>query len=32
MATSTNLKAAQAGDDRNTSKKLEVKVIKSRSY
>jgi hypothetical protein len=27
MATSANLKAAQTGDDRNTSKKLEVEVI-----
>ena len=28
MATSTNLKVAQTGDDRNTSKKIAVKVIK----
>jgi hypothetical protein len=32
MATSTNLKVAQTGDDKNTCKKLEVKVIKKRSY
>jgi hypothetical protein len=32
MATSTNLKVAQTGDDRNATKKLAVKVIKKRSY
>jgi hypothetical protein len=30
MPTSANLKAAQAGDDRNNSKKLEVKVIQKK--
>ncbi len=32
MSTSTNLKAAQTGDDKNTSKKLEVEVIQKKSY
>jgi hypothetical protein len=32
MATSINLNATQTGDDRNACKKLEVKVIKKRSY